>query len=167
MVLTSRKDNAQNDIKIAAGRPNRARRQDEPTRCWPTGRRASGGRWSSRATPPAAGRRRGSGSPMFAKFWAQAVRSVARPPMSTDFDVQTDAGRQQGQDHRPRQQQGHGFLNFLNIGGKVIGPDMQPARCQAGADRPGTYEAEFDAAHGGQLRRPAALRRQGRQAATC
>ena len=38
------------------------------------------------------------GSPIFQKFWAQVVRGVSRPPMSTDFEVQTnqDGGKRHG-----------------------------------------------------------------------
>ena len=146
MVLTSRKDNAQNDIKMAliALNPgaNGKVNSDPVLAHWQTGLgRAvvftgdATGRWA-----PA-----WAGSPMFSKFWAQAVRSVARPPMSTDFDVQTMQVGNKGKIIVKANSKESGFLNFMNIGGTIVGPDATPTPVKLVQTGPGTYEGEFDA----------------------
>jgi hypothetical protein len=87
----------------------------------------------------------------FSKFWAQVVRGVARPPMSTDFDVTTtvDAGRGKGRIVIDALDKDDNFLNFLTIGGTVIGPDLRPQSVRAVQTAPGRYEAEFPAGEAG------------------
>ena len=146
MVLTSRKDNAQNDIKLAlvAANPgaNGKMNFDPVLAHWQTGLgRAvvftgdATGRWAPQW----------AGSAMFSKFWSQAVRSVSRPPMSTDFDVQTMQVGTKGKIIVKANSKDSGFLNFMNIGGSILGPDGQPTAVKLVQTGPGTYEGDFDA----------------------
>ena len=146
MVLTSRKDNAQNDIKLAlvAANPgaNGKMNFDPVLAHWQTGLgRAvvftgdATARWGAQW----------AGSAMFSKFWSQAVRSVSRPPMSTDFDVQTMQVGTKGKIIVKANSKDSGFLNFMNIGGSVLGPDGQPTAVKLVQTGPGTYEGDFDA----------------------
>jgi hypothetical protein len=146
MVLTSKKDNAQNDIKMAlvAANPGQGGKinYDPVLAHWQAGLGRSvvftgdaTGRWA----------RAWVGSPMFSKFWSQAVRMVARPPMSTDFDVQTSQSGNKGHIVVRANTKDNGFLNFMTIGGQVIGPDMEPHGVKLVQTGPGTYEGDFDA----------------------
>jgi hypothetical protein len=83
-------------------------------------------------------------SSSYSKFWAQVVRGVARPPMSTDFDITTSQTGTKGKIVVEAMGKDERFLNFLNIAGSVLGPDNknQPVRLVQTA--PGRYEAEFD-----------------------
>jgi Ca-activated chloride channel family protein len=146
MVLTSRKDNAQNDIKMALVVPTigqDGKQVTDPVLAhWQTGLGRAvvfAGDATARWAPQWAG------SSMFSKFWAQAVRSVARPPMSTDFDVQTMQVGTKGKIIVKANSQDSGFLNFMNIRGTILGPDAQPAQVKLVQTGPGTYEADFDA----------------------
>jgi uncharacterized membrane protein len=146
MVLTSRKDNAQNDIKMAlvATNPgaNGKMNPDPVLAHWQTGLGRAvvfTGDATARWAP------RWAGSPVFSKFWAQAVRSVARPPMSTDFDVQTMQVGTKGKIIVKANSKDSGFLNFMNMAGTVLGPDNTPVNVKLVQTGPGTYEGEFDA----------------------
>ena len=146
MVLTSRRDNAQNDIKMAlvASNPglNGKMNSDPVLAHWQTGLGRSvvfTGDATARWAPAWAG------SPAYAKFWAQAVRSVARPPMSTDFDVQATQVGTKGKITVKANSKDAGFLNFLNMGGTVLGPDGAPSNVKLVQTGPGTYEGEFEA----------------------
>ena len=85
-------------------------------------------------------------SSAYAKFWAQVVRGVARPPMSTDFDVQTTTTGDKGKIVIEAMDKDDKFLNFLNMtGSTVLGPDMKPIPIRPVQTAPGRYEAEFPA----------------------
>src|SRR5262249_34956744 len=85
------------------------------------------------------------GSSEFAKFWAQVVRSVSRPPMSADFDVQTVQVGDKGKITVEALNRDNAFLNFLSVQGQVVGPDMKPRNVRLVQTGPGTYSGEFDA----------------------
>src|SRR5439155_10172025 len=71
---------------------------------------------------------------------------VARPPMSTDFDVQTiQTSGNKGKIIVKANSKDTGFMNFMNIGGSVLGPDNQPVPVKLVQTGPGTYEGDFDA----------------------
>jgi Ca-activated chloride channel family protein len=89
------------------------------------------------------------GSPDYGKFWAQVVRSVSRPPMSGDFDVQTTTTGTRGKVTVEALGKDDNFQNFLNIGGNIIGPDGKQVPIRLVQTGPGTYEAEFDAREAG------------------
>jgi len=84
------------------------------------------------------------GSDLYGKFWAQVVRSLARPPMSSDFDVQTVQEADKARITVEALGQDAGHLNFLSIRGQVVGPDMQPRDVRLVQTGPGMYEAQFD-----------------------
>lgn len=98
-------------------------------------------------------------SPVYSKFWAQAVRSVARQPMSEGFELRTvrdgprtklvvDVTRPRGEGGGAGDGDAPGAgraWSFLSIAGKVLAPDA--ARCQdvrLAQTGPGTYEATLD-----------------------
>ncbi len=80
----------------------------------------------------------------YSKFWAQVVRGVARPPMSTDFDIQTTQTGDKGKIVVEAIDKEDRFLNFLNISGTVLGPDMKEIKVRLVQTAPGRYEQEFD-----------------------
>ena len=138
MVLTSRKNNPQIEMPIVAGKNN-----DPVLAEWQTGlgRAAvftsdANNQWGAQWV----------GSPEYDKLWAQIVRTVARPPMSSLFDIQTTQSGGKGHITVSALDQSNGFQNFLNIAGTVAGPNPnQPAQAvhlvQTG---PGQYEGTFD-----------------------
>jgi uncharacterized membrane protein len=138
MVLTSRKNNPQIEIPIVAGANN-----DPVLAHWQTGlgkvavytsdANNTWGVWWV-------------GSPDYDKFWAQVVRAVSRPPMSSQFDIQTTQSGDKGHIVVEALDKSAGFLNFLNIAGKVAGPDptKPPADVRLVQTGPGRYEATFD-----------------------
>jgi uncharacterized membrane protein len=85
-------------------------------------------------------------SPDYNKFWAQVVRGVARPPMSNQFDVSITQDGTKGHIVVEGRDKDTGFMNFLNIGGKVVGPDSakQPVDEHLVQTGPGRYEGDFD-----------------------
>lgn len=137
MVLTSKKPDPKVVMPIAAGKLH-----DPIMAHWQTGLGRSAAFtsdasaiWSSQWL----------GSPLYAKFWAQVVRGVSRPPMPTDFDVQTTITGDKGKIVVEAVGKNNKYLNFLNIEGKVLGPDMKNVDVKLVPTGPGTYEATFDA----------------------
>ena len=80
----------------------------------------------------------------YAKFWAQVVRKVARPPMSSDFDVQTTITGDKGKIVVEALGNEGEAQNFLSIAGTVVGPDMKEKKVRLVQTGPGIYEGEFD-----------------------
>ncbi len=83
---------------------------------------------------------------MYGKLWTQVVRSVQRPPMSTDFDVQVTRDGNRGKIHVEALRKDSGFLNFLNLSGTVgrasdAGETQDVRLVQNG---PGMYDGEFE-----------------------
>ncbi len=140
-VLTSRKPNPQIEIPLVGGKNN-----DPLLAQWQTGL-GKAVAWTSDAQNIWAGNWMGSAD--YSKFWAQVVRSVSRPPQSADFDVQTTQDGEKGKLHVEALNRDSAFLNFLSVGGQVIGPDMKPHPVKLVQTGPGTYEGEFDAADPG------------------
>jgi uncharacterized membrane protein len=137
LVLTSRKPNPQVEVPILAGKNN-----DPLFAHWQTGLGRAAvwtsdayNRWGFQWT----------GSPLYDKFWTQVVRGVARPPMSTDFEVQTTQVGDKGRITVEATNKEDSFLNFLSINGAVVGPDNKPLPVRLVQTGPGTYEGEFDA----------------------
>jgi uncharacterized membrane protein len=83
-------------------------------------------------------------SSSYSKFWAQVVRGVARPPMSTDFDVTTTQSGTKGKIVVEAMDKQDRFMNFLNVAGGVLGPDNKNQPIRLVQTAPGRYEAEFD-----------------------
>jgi hypothetical protein len=80
----------------------------------------------------------------FAKFWAQVVRGVARPPQSSDFDVQTECDANKGHITVEAIGKDSAFLNFLSMSGHVVGPDASQQEVHLVQTGPGTYAGDFD-----------------------
>jgi hypothetical protein len=83
-------------------------------------------------------------SSAYSKFWAQVVRGVSRPPMSTDFDIQTTQSGDKGKVVVEAIDKDDRFLNFLTVGGNVLGPDNKEHKVRLVQTAPGRYEAKFD-----------------------
>lgn len=136
MVLTSRKASPEIKIPLVTGA-----NKDPLLAHWQTGLGRSAvftsdahARWAAQWV----------NSDLYDKFWAQVVRTLARPPMSSDFDIQTI---QEGNSARVSVEavgQDTGHLNFLSIRGQVVGPDMEPRDVRLVQTGPGMYQAQFE-----------------------
>lgn len=138
MVLTSKKPSPQIDVAMSVG-PNK----DPLLAYWQTGlgRVAS---YTSDAIPRWNAEM--VAAPGYSKFWAQIVRAVARPAMSSDFTVQTVQEGGRGKISIEAINRDNAFLNFLNFGGgKILAPDGSAVDVKIVQSGPGTYEGEFDA----------------------
>jgi hypothetical protein len=70
--------------------------------------------------------------------------------MSTDFDVRTVQTGDKGKITVEALNRDSAFLNFLSVGGLVVGPDLKPINVRFVQTGPGTYESEeFDASQPG------------------
>jgi Ca-activated chloride channel family protein len=137
MILTGKKQSPQIEMPIFAGKNN-----DPVLAHWQTGL-GKALVWTSDAFNDWSAAWLASGE--YDKFWAQVVRSVSRPPQSADFDVQTNAQDGKGKISVEAIGKDNTFLNFLSIGGQVIGPDMKPRTVHLVQTGPGTYTGEYDA----------------------
>ncbi|HEV2293585.1 MAG TPA: hypothetical protein VGR35_07000 [Tepidisphaeraceae bacterium] len=137
MVLTSRKPNPQIEIPIVAGKNS-----DPILAHWQTGLGKAAAFTSDAHNRWAAS---WVGSEMYRKFWAQLVRGVSRPPMSSDFDVQTVQSGNTGKITVEALNKENSFLNFLNIKAQIVGPDGNARDARLVQTGPGNYSAEFDA----------------------
>ncbi len=137
MVLTSKKPNPQIDMALVAGDNS-----DPILASWQAG--------LGKAvvfTPDAAQRWSSSwvASGSFGKFWAQVVRSVARPPMSTDFDIRVTQEGNRGKIVVEAMNKESGFMSFMNMGGIVQGPNGESIDVRLVQTGPGVYTADFPA----------------------
>ncbi|MBC7782396.1 MAG: hypothetical protein H7144_01040 [Burkholderiales bacterium] len=141
MVLSTRKPNPQVEVPLVAGPQN-----DPLLAHWQTGL----GRalvftsdahniWASDWV----------GSSIYDKFWAQAVRQVARPAESADFDVTITNSGGKAKIVVEALNKDNQFRNGLTIRGTVVGPDMKPHEVSLVQTAPGTYEREFEAGEPG------------------
>jgi uncharacterized membrane protein len=137
MVLTSRKPNPQIEIPIVAGKNN-----DPILAHWQSGLGKAAAFTSDAHNKWAAS---WVGSEMYRKFWAQLVRGVSRPPMSSDFDVQTVQSGTSGKITVEALNKDNAFLNFLNIKAQIVAPDGKVRDARLVQTGPGNYGAEFDA----------------------
>jgi Ca-activated chloride channel family protein len=141
MILTGKKQNPQIELPIVAGKNN-----DPVLAHWQTGL-GKALVWTSDAFNDWSAAWLASGE--YDKFWAQVVRSVSRPPQSADFDVQTSREDGKGKITVEALSKDSTFLNFLSIGGQVIGPDMKPRSIHLVQTGPGTYTGEYNASDPG------------------
>lgn len=137
MVLSTKKNNPQVEVPLVAGPQN-----DPLLAHWQTGLGRSlvftsdaHNKWAADWV----------GSEVFDKFWAQAVREVARPAESADFDVRVSNTGGQGKIVVEAVNKDNQFRNGLTIRGTVVGPDMQPHDVRLVQTAPGTYETDFEA----------------------
>jgi uncharacterized membrane protein len=85
----------------------------------------------------------------FDRFWEQTVRWVAKSPQATDCEAFADV---QGRDVTltvEAVQPGGQFVQFANIVGQVIAPDMSTRPLELRQIGPGQYRANFQADQGG------------------
>lgn len=139
LVLTSRKQNPQIEVPLVAGKNN-----DPLLASWQTGLGRAAVFTSDAHNRWLAG---WVGGATYNKFWSQVVRGVARPPMSTDFDVQTVQTGNSGKITVEALGKDNAFLNFMSITATVVGPNSadKPQQVRLTQTGPGTYEGTFDA----------------------
>ena len=136
MVLTSRKNDPKVEMPLSAGKNN-----DPILAHWQTGLGKTAvftsdahNKWGPEWV----------GWTGYGKFWAQVVRKVSRPPMSSDFDVQTTQQGERGKVVVEALNKEGGAENFMSISGTVVGPDMKERKVRLVQTGPGVYEADFD-----------------------
>ncbi len=88
--------------------------------------------------------------PKFAKLWAQIVRWSMRQDTPANFDVYTKVEGDRGRIIIDALDKDASYLNLLQLGAKVLGPDHKPMDVEFTQTGPGHYEAEFSAEHAGQ-----------------
>ncbi|MBV8781787.1 MAG: hypothetical protein JO353_10355 [Phycisphaerae bacterium] len=137
LVLTGPKNSPQIEMPLVAGKNN-----DPVLAHWQTGLGKSAV-WTSDAVNKWSAPWLSSGQ--YDKFWAQAVRWVSRAPQSADFDVATAQDNGVGKIKVEALGQDSAFINFLSIGGQIIGPDLKPRPVHLVQTDPGTYTGTFDA----------------------
>ena len=141
LVLTSRKNNPSIEVPLAAGKNH-----DPLLAHWPIG---LGKTLAFTSDPTGKWSPQWAGSEMYDKFWAQAVRSVSRPPMSTDADVQTtlDGTKLKVTVEALNKEGGH--KNFLRIEGAYLDPEFNQHEIRLVQTAPGIYQGEVDLAAAG------------------
>jgi uncharacterized membrane protein len=141
LVLTSRKHDPQISVPLSVGRFG-----DPLLAHWQTGL-GKAAVWTSDAHDSWAANWVASAD--YAKFWAQIVRGVSRPPQSSDFDVQTESDGLKGHITVEAVGKDSTFLNFLSVRGHVVGPDASQQEVHLVQTGPGTYAGDFDVGAGG------------------
>jgi len=136
LVLTSRKHDPQISVPLSVGKFG-----DPLLAHWQTGL-GKAVVWTSDAHDSWAANWVASGD--YAKFWAQIVRGVSRPPQSSDFDVQTESDGIKGHITVEAVGKDSTFLNFLSMRGHVVGPDASQQEVHLVQTGPGTYAGDFD-----------------------
>jgi uncharacterized membrane protein/Mg-chelatase subunit ChlD len=99
--------------------------------------------------------------PGFAKFWAQIIRWTMRQEAPANFDTYTRIEGNRGKIVVDALDKDAGYLNFLQLQGKIIGPGNQPISLRFAQTGPGHYEAEFEADQSGQYLANVEVRDQG------
>jgi hypothetical protein len=85
----------------------------------------------------------------FERFWEQAVRWAAKPSQSTDCEVFADVqGRQVTINVEAIDVEGK-FIQFANIEGQIIAPDVSTGALELTQVGPGQYHGQFQAAASG------------------
>jgi len=144
MVLTSRKANPQIEVPLVAGKNN-----DPLLASWQSGLGRSAVFTSDAHNKWLAG---WIGGATYNKFWSQVVRAVARPPMSSDFEVNTvQVSGNKGRITVEALGKDNAFLNFLSITANMVGPNPNdsPKQVRLTQTGPGTYVGEFEASDPG------------------
>ena len=154
MVLTSRKNDPKVEMPISTGKMN-----DPVLAVWQTGLGRSAV-WTSDAH--ARWGQGWAGSPAYSKLWAQIIRNVSRPPMSSDFDVRVTFEGGKGRVVVEALDKEGGAADFMTISGTVVGgPNLrsEPQQMRLAQTGPGRYEGEFNATEGAYV---VALNHQGK-----
>ncbi|MBI2824628.1 MAG: VWA domain-containing protein [Planctomycetia bacterium] len=88
--------------------------------------------------------------PEYDKFFSQLVRWSMRPVADTGkFTVATEVEGNKVKVFVTALDKDDAFLNFLDLSGGVIGPDVEPRELKLQQTAPGRYVGEFDAADAG------------------
>jgi len=143
MVLTSRKNDPKVEMPLSTGKMN-----DPILAVWQTGL-GRAAVWTSDAHNKWS--QGWAGSPAYSKLWAQIIRNVSRPPMSSDFDVRVTFEGGKGKVIVEALDKEGGAADFLSIAGKVLGgPNIraEPDSIRLAQTGPGKYEGEFNATEG-------------------
>ncbi|MBN2580764.1 MAG: VWA domain-containing protein [Pirellulales bacterium] len=83
---------------------------------------------------------------IYDKLFGQMIRWSMRPAGGTGkFTVTTGAGEEQGTFIINALDKNDEFLNFLNMNGRAVGPDMKPVPVKIEQIAPGRYQGTFDA----------------------
>lgn len=85
----------------------------------------------------------------FSKLWAQIARWASRPSAASKFDVTTSVQGGRGRIRVDALDASAAALNFMNIDGTLLQPDLTATPLQLTQTGPGRYEAEFDARDAG------------------
>lgn len=80
----------------------------------------------------------------FSKFWAQLVRSLARPATSTDMDIRIDPQGDRAKIVVEALDANQAFNSGLALSATAIGPDGRPHAVRLSQTAPGVYEATMD-----------------------
>ena len=79
----------------------------------------------------------------YSKFWSQTVRWILRSPFNRNFQVQMEVDGAQGKVIVDAVDDKGEFRNFLNVGGRIITPSLEPVETEFRQTAPGRYEATF------------------------
>lgn len=79
----------------------------------------------------------------YGKFFAQMVRAVERPPMSTDYTVVTEKMGDKAKVTIEAANKEGGFQNFVRFAGTVLDPKGESHEVKIVQTGPGTYTGEF------------------------
>ncbi len=102
----------------------------------------------------------------FAKFWAQVVRWTMRQEAPANFDTFTRIEGNRGRIVIDALDKDAGYLNFLQLRSKVVGPDNRAIDLRFIQTGPGHYEAQFDAELAGQYLGSVQVHEQGKYRGT-
>lgn len=141
LVLTSAKSSPQIEMPLLAGKNN-----DPLLAHWQTGLGKSVVFTSDASSKWAA---TWVGSPLYSKFWSQVVRGVARPGVSSDWEVTTRLDGERLKIHVSAVGKDNQALGFQTIRGHVIGPDGKAREVRLVQTGPGEYDAEMEASQPG------------------
>lgn len=83
--------------------------------------------------------------PQFSKLWGQIARWASRQPSSADFNITKSVSGGRGRVRVEALNADAAALNFLNIAGQLVRPDLTGEPLQLTQVGPGVYEADFDA----------------------
>ena len=85
----------------------------------------------------------------FAKLWAQIVRWSMRQEAPANFDTYTHIEGNRGKIVIDALDKNAGYLNYLQLDPKIIGPDNEEVPASFTQIAPGKYQAEFEADRAG------------------
>jgi uncharacterized membrane protein/Mg-chelatase subunit ChlD len=146
-VMTTIKENPLVEVALVSPRPPTGEKYNTILATWTYGlgkavafTTDAGQRWSTDWT----------GWDNYEKFYSQLVRWSMRPAGDQGkFTIASEARDGKVQVAITALDKDDDFLNFLNMGGSVVGPDMKPIDIKVRQTAPGRYVGEFDAQDAG------------------